>query len=189
MWLQHRLCNLLIHCESFVELVQWCSPGLVNSLGSTAAEEHAVFLLLLVLYSLCLHSDSWGRKRDRSILSPSKKLKMHIWETSPFLFLFSLGFFFSFPVIITSAFIYYLNSLFSSWKGKKISRFMFSSVWISAVQLASFVSLSSKEQPSENCQKLIVCFKIWLCSLCIWKVWECKYKSLKPNLKITDLII
>lgn len=76
MWLQCSLCNLLINSELFVELVHWCTPGLVNSLVSTALEEHTVSMLLRVLCTL--HSDSCGRKRDWSIFSPSKNWR---WVT------------------------------------------------------------------------------------------------------------
>lgn len=204
MWLQHSLCNLLIHSELFVELVHWCTPGLVNSLVSTALEEHTVvFMLLLVLDASYLHSISCGRKRDWSIFSPSKNwrwiMELFVWQrcthTVPSLaYMGDLSFFISFQVLFlpcnnyTSTFIYCLNSLFPVGRGKKFQVLVLFCLNISNAA-GKFCQPFFRGAAKWNCQKLIVCFKTWLCPLGSWKVWECKYKSLKPNLKITDLII
>lgn len=104
----------------------------------------------------------------------------------PFLLLFRV--FFLPSNNCTSILIYCLNSFFPAGGGKKFRVHVLVCLNISNAA-GKFCQPFFQGTAKWNCQKLIVCFKIWLCSLRSWKVWECKYKSLKPNLKITDLII
>lgn len=171
MWLQHSFCNLLIHSELFVELVHWDTPGLVNSLVGTALEEQTVFMVLLVLYAMYLHSVSCRRKQDWSIFSPSKNwrwiMELFVWQRCThcsksciygrpllFLFLFKKTFsgFFLPSNNYTSTFIYCLNSFFPVGRGKKFLVLVLFCLYISNAA-GKFCQPFFQGTAKWNCQK------------------------------------